>query len=338
MSSSSKGTNVYVGNSLHPTLVEEVRKALPDVSVKELRTHGRTVVEEDAKDAKQNAEILFGDSFLFKDVHEYEQLKWIQLKQAGVDFIIKQFNEKNNLPFLLTRINTNALFIGEYVLSYILALERKLFILHDNQKQKVWTSKFETKLATRLISNLTICILGVGNLGKEVAKRCKGLGMNVYGVTRTTYKEEHKSVYVDQYSTIAELSTVITTCDYICCCLPSTPETRGLLSGDVLKVCSDKKPILINCGRGDLINEATIVKAIQEKWLGGAVLDVIEREPLPSDSLLWDLPNVYITPHVSGYNTDQYNVKNIVEIFVENYRRYCDNKPLKLQVNLDAGY
>ncbi|KAL4227139.1 hypothetical protein ACF0H5_015112 [Mactra antiquata] len=298
----------------------------------------KEIAEKDLVLVKQNAEILFCDAILLKNLHEYKKVKWIQSKGAGVDSILKQFKTSEKPSFILTRVNVNGSLVGEYVISYIIALEHGMFKLHDFQHCMFWASESSLTINTRMLSDLSICILGLGILGKEIAKRCKIFGMKIHGVTRTKCEQDNRSECVDQYSTIDELSTVITTCDYICCCLPSTPETRGLLSGDVLKVCSDKKPILINCGRGDLINEATVVKAIQEKWLGGAVLDVIEREPLPSDSLLWDLPNVYVTPHVSGYSRDDSNVQDYVNIFVDNYKRYCDDKPLTNVVNLELGY
>ncbi|XP_052765258.1 glyoxylate/hydroxypyruvate reductase B-like [Mya arenaria] len=163
--------------------------------------------------------------------------------------------------------------------------------------------------------------------------------MTVIGVTKQVRTEERmQHDAVDQYVTIESLDEVLATVDYICCCLPGTPDTANMLSGDILKACCQKKPVLINTGRGDLIDEITLVTAIREGWLGGAVLDVNPAEPLPPDSPLWTLQNVLITPHISGYTRDPRHIQRYVDVFVENYRRYCDGQPLMYEVDFEKGY
>jgi phosphoglycerate dehydrogenase-like enzyme len=121
--------------------------------------------------------------------------------------------------------------------------------------------------------------------------------------------------------------------DYIVITLPSTPETMHLFDYDAFHAMK-RSSILISIGRGNVISETALVRALEEKLIRGAVLDVFEEEPLPEASPLWALPNVLITPHNSGFSFPE----NVVKIFAENYRRLVDNKPLKYMVDFERGY
>lgn len=150
----------------------------------------------------------------------------------------------------------------------------------------------------RSLTQLSLGVLGLGNIGKCIAKYCKALGMTIWGIGRTERKE--LPVEVDEYRTMSGLGEMLQSCDYICNVLPSTPETKGLLSGDVLQACQSKQACFINIGRGDVIDTASIVKALKNGWISHAILDVFEEEPLPQNSELWDMPGVTITPHCCG--------------------------------------
>ena len=148
------------------------------------------------------------------------------------------------------------------------------------------------------MTDLSVGILGLGDIGKEIARVCKALGMTVWAVGRRQRQE--KPPNVDQYRTLEFLPEVLQSCDYFCNVLPSTSVTYHLLSGNALECCSEKKPVFINIGRGDVIDETSLVNALQKGWISGAILDVFEKEPLPKDSPLWDMPQVTITPHYAA--------------------------------------
>ena len=147
----------------------------------------------------------------------------------------------------------------------------------------------------RLLSELSIGILGLGDIGKEIARACKALGMRVWGVGRQ--EKQEKNPNVDHYRTLKCLPEVLQSCDYFCNVLPDTSATRNLLSGNTLECGKEKSPVFINLGRGNVIDEASLVNALQKGWISGAILDVFENEPLPKESPLWDMPQVTITPH-----------------------------------------
>ena len=156
----------------------------------------------------------------------------------------------------------------------------------------------------RVMSKLTVGILGLGDIGQNLAKTCKALSMTVWGVGRTDKSDRLE--FVDHYTTLSGLPEVLQSCDYVCNILPSTPATKHVLSGNVLESGKDKHPVFINIGRGDVIDEKSLIHALNEGWISGAILDVFEVEPLPKESALWKMPQVVITPHVAGvFSTEE---------------------------------
>ena len=149
----------------------------------------------------------------------------------------------------------------------------------------------------RVMPKLTIGILGLGDIGQNLAKACKALSMTVWGVGRRDKSDRQE--FVDHYTTLSRLPEVLQSCDYVCNILPSTPATKHLLSGNVLESGKDKHPVFINIGRGNVIDEQSLIHALNEGWISGAILDVFEVEPLPKTSALWKMPQVVITPHVA---------------------------------------
>lgn len=156
----------------------------------------------------------------------------------------------------------------------------------------------------RLLSELSIAILGLGDIGRVVGKSCKHFGMTVYAMV--SQMPTVKQPYVDEYFTLAEMTEYLERADYVCNILPITKTTNDILSGNVLKHCAKKRSVLMNIGRGNVLSEESIVEALNNGWIRGAVLDVFRLEPLPSDSMLWTSPNVIITPHISALTMDRH--------------------------------
>ena len=150
----------------------------------------------------------------------------------------------------------------------------------------------------RSLSELTIGLVGFGEIGQEIAKYCKAMKMTVNSVRRDT--NTPKLAFVDNVFSVQNLSECLKQCDYVCNVLPSTAATRGFFSGSVLESCKEKKTVFINIGRGDVVDEGSILKALDNGWIGGAILDVYDVEPLPDSSPLWSHPKVTITPHIAG--------------------------------------
>ncbi|CAG5119691.1 unnamed protein product [Candidula unifasciata] len=267
------------------------------------------------------------------------QLKWAQSTSAGVDVFFSDYNSLKISPdFIMSRTTGSGRgqMMAEYVLVHILARERNLNLLAEQQKQ----ARFDNQHLAhyRMLSDLSIGILGLGSIGREVARACKAMNMVVWAGVRDKRLASGETVSpdVDYYRPMSRLNELLQECDYLACILPATPETKSLLSGDVLEPCKQKKTVLINTGRGNLIDDDSLINAVNQGWLGGAILDVFNQEPLPSHSPLWTLPGVTITPHVSCLARN--NASMIAKSYVNNLVRYLNGEQLLNQVDFTKGY
>ncbi|XP_078035720.1 glyoxylate/hydroxypyruvate reductase A isoform X2 [Augochlora pura] len=281
----------------------------------------------------QRADILLTDCNLFLPyLDKLQYLKWVQTTWAGVELLVPHLENKN-VNYVVTRFSDEAfgLAMAEYVVAHIFNFERNQKQQYENQRNGYW-GRDENISNHRLIHDLSVGVLGLGNIGKSIAEKLKVFGATVWGITRTQLKE--KLDYVDEHRTIESIHEMLKECDYVVNVLPSTPNTLGLLNGNMLQNCKDRGTVFINIGRGGIIKEADLVNAIQQRWISGAILDVFEKEPLPKDSKLWTLPQVTISPHISGVTRPQ----DVAKFFTKNYRKFIDGKDLLNKVNFRMGY
>ncbi|XP_064398289.1 glyoxylate/hydroxypyruvate reductase A-like [Halichondria panicea] len=277
----------------------------------------------------QSADVVVSDPVLISsNLDNLSKVKWVHSIWAGVS----QVTSSAPFPFILTRhAGSFGILMAEYVIAQIVCRERKLLIAHQNQLQHKWDKTPWSTRQERLLSSLSIEILGVGAIGSKVAEMCKAFGMTVWGLTRT--EPTTACPHVDHHRLLEGLPEVLANSDYVCSILPSTPQTAGLLNGDILQNCSKKKSVLINVGRGDVVSEAVLVTAIRHGWLGGAILDVFEQEPLPESSELWSMPEVVITPHISAQCTQE-----CADVFASQLQEFMQGKKLKHTVEWGRGY
>jgi phosphoglycerate dehydrogenase-like enzyme len=294
------------------------RRALPGIRVERTRddaTTGRAIAQ---------AEIILADPPLIAPhLDKASHLKWLQSTWAGVDAIFRMNSRRD---FLLTRVQ--GLFgplMAEYILGHIIAREREVVTLAKQQRDRIW----KPEIHYRRLSTLTLGILGLGEIGGAVARTAKTFGMTVWGLR--THDEPVPGV--DRVFTTEQLDEFLAGPDYLANTLPSTPLTQGLLSGGILKACQPSA-VFMNVGRGDVVDEASLVTAIRKGWITGAVLDVFPEEPLPPESPLWELPNVTITPHVAAYSFPD----TVAEIFTANLARYQAGESLLYRVDWERGY
>ncbi|XP_025106353.1 uncharacterized protein LOC112571532 isoform X2 [Pomacea canaliculata] len=323
---------VLIASGDGANLEKRVKVTLPHINVLNLQ-YDATGITKEMIEYIENAEILLCDPPFFVECLSLKiphKFKWVQVTWAGIDSLRNVIHSnKLELGCCLTRTGEGfGQLMGEYVLGHIISREHHFQELLLKQKQKEWSRAEFSNI--RPLTSLTIGILGLGSIGSEVARMCKEMGMTVWALSRT---KKMSAPYVDYLRTYEDLKELLSNSDYICNILPDTAETHNLLSGDVLKECQMKKSVLINIGRGTIISEESLVHAISEGWLGGAVLDVFVKEPLPSNSVLWSLDGVLITPHVSG----PFSTK-VADAFISNFRLYEAKKPLKYVVDWEKGY
>ncbi|KAG8181953.1 hypothetical protein JTE90_026894 [Oedothorax gibbosus] len=311
-----------------PDLIEKLKLfALPGIQLKNIPILGTNIDEEDI-DSLKEAEILVCDTdLLIKNYKNMPNLKWAHSTWAGVQSLFKAFAKEPS--FTITRHGGDAFcgVMAEYVMCQILICERKFKLCWKNQQSKTWSN---TNFSHRSLNQITVTILGAGNMGTAVANFLKLRGTTVLGFARKP-RPLHKNDVFDKISN--DLVEVIKDCDYLCNTLPSTPLTTGILNSSLLKNCQ-KSPVLINVGRGSLITEDELVHALQNGTLSGAVLDVFEQEPLPASSRLWDMPQVTITPHIATLST----AEHVAEEFFNSFSSYIDGHGLSNILDWSAGY
>lgn len=333
---------IYVFSQI-PELAKLTSTALPGCQVinVELRQHSGKYTRELKIDDRElndlkDAEIVFGDpNLVVQTFHKLPKLKWIQSTWAGIDLFLKVLSETGQKPpdCPISRFSGESFgqLIFDYCIAHIIMHERKLFSNYvDTKLNKIWQREMVWNY--RSTNEITIGILGgTGAIGSLVARKFSLLGSKVIGYGRSELGNRKDTPLV-KYST--KLEDILPECDYIIGVLPSTPHTKGLLNNDVLKMCREKSPVLINVGRGSLISESDIVSALNNNWISAAVLDVFETEPLPETSVLWSHPNVFITPHNAAIS----RANDCVKLFVENYGKFVGKQQLLYTIDWKCGY
>lgn len=260
------------------------------------------------------------------DITKFPNLKLIQLSSIGFDFIPKE-DILNKSIILSNNRGGYSIPMGEWIVMNLLMLSRKAVKFWDNKKEKKW--KLDSKL-TELYGK-TVTFLGTGTISSEAAKRLQGFEMNVVGVnTKGT-----DMLYFDKVYALEEVKTAIEQADYLVMVLPFTERTNHFLDKEKLSWMKNTT-MLINVSRGNVIDEVALTEALKSKTLAGAALDVFEEEPLSSESELWEMDNVFISPHNSWISEQRDNRR--FNLIYENLKAFIQNKPLKNVVDIKRGY
>lgn len=269
----------------------------------------------------EGAEIILSWQIPNELLKKAKSLRWFASMAAGNEDLVNNPDLPEHV--ILTKATVYGEMMAEYVFAYLLHFSRNVSKYFEDQGKKLWHQKRPGRLRGKVMG-----ILGLGSVGKEIAKRGKQFGMRVLGVKRDPVPMR----YIDQVFEPGEMEKMIPVVDYLIVALPFTPETYHLLGEKELRLMK-KGAFLFNIGRGKTIDEAALIKVLKMNKIK-AVLDVFETEPLPEESELWRMENVIITPHVSGINIPE----EICEEFIRNYRRWVRGKPLVGLVNRNKGY
>ncbi len=268
-------------------------------------------------------EIVMGSPLMIRDaLSELPNLKWAQSTWAGVEPLLDPSLRRN---YILT--NARGVFgqlMSEFVLAYLLAHERKLFELAEQQKTKEWKG-----FQAQSLRGKTIGLLGVGSIGAEVARTAKFFGMDVRGYTRASESSKH----VDRYYHTGQLNDFANGLDYLVNILPNTKNTQKIVDAELLNALPSHA-LFINVGRGSVVDEAALLEALESERIAGAVLDVFEQEPLPREHSFWSAKNLKVTFHTSAPSLPE----DIAKVFIANYRLYIKGKRLKYLVDFEKGY
>ena len=275
-------------------------------------------------------DVLFGWDFRANALREIwpraTRLKWVQWSGAGVDAVL--FPDFANSKVILT--NARGVFdvaMAEYTLGLILAMAKAFPETWRLQAQKTW----KYRMTERVLAQ-QVLVIGVGSIGREIARMLSSVGMQVSGMGRT--RRDHDPDFGIVYGS-GELLAALPLADYVVVVVPSTEQSRGMLGAREFQAM---KPTarLINVARGDILDETALCAALAEGAIAGAALDVFATEPLPDSSPLWSMPNVIVSPHISGDFID--HQREIVNLFIDNLDRYRSGQPLRNVVDKSLGF
>ncbi len=256
------------------------------------------------------------------------KLKWIQAISAGVDRWIDTDVWKSRI--ILTGVSgIHATPIGEFVMALML-----MFAKNTPKAFRMMDTRLWRRYPAYTLRDKTVGIVGLGHIGSEVARLSKAFGMQTIATRRST-RRQGKARNVDLLLPQARMKEMLAKSDYVVLSVPLTPETRNIIGQAELKAMKPTARI-INIGRGPLIDEEALIRALDEGDIAGAGLDVTYTEPLPRESRLWDFENVILSPHISGGMEDY--MLRATQVFCENLRRYMKGKGLLNVVDRRRGY
>jgi glyoxylate/hydroxypyruvate reductase A len=276
----------------------------------------------EAEPAMAEAEILYGWGVPAPLLARGTKLRWVQSMGAGVErFLVPE------LPHGVVVTRAAGIFgpwMAEYTLGWSLWVSQRMELFRERQRERRWVDD-----PPRRLRGATLCLLGLGDVGRTIARVARGFGMTVIGVTRSGRQvPEASRVY-----RLNRMLDALARADFVVVTVPLTPETRGLVGAGELAAMKDTA-WLINVARGAVVEEEPLIEALSGHTIGGAVLDVFAQEPLPPEHPLWRLPNAVITPHISGPSTPE----EVGAVFNDNLRRYLARRPLRHVVNRARGY
>jgi phosphoglycerate dehydrogenase-like enzyme len=262
-------------------------------------------------------------------------LTWIALPSAGADHAIRAGMVQPGGPVVTTASSIHAVPIGEFALSLMLMWVRHWPQIVDYQRAATWPdSAGREQLHGRELDGATLGIVGLGAIGRHIARLGRAFGMRIVA-TRRSASAGASDPDADLLVPPDRLGDLLGASDFVVVSVPATEQTRHLIGAEELRMMR-RDAFLINISRGSAIDEAALVAALTDGVIGGAGLDVFETEPLAAESPLWRLPNVIVSPHMAG-NTDQYS-RRFTDLFLENLARYRAGEPLRNVVDLARGY
>ena len=341
---------ILIGSYLEPELVDQIRQVDDRLAVTyrpdllpspryPADHHGHPVSRTDEQEAEWRAllrrtHILFD----FDRANGLElpvlapNLVWIQATSAGIGEYVRRMGYATSMPraIFTTASGVHAQPLAEFCFMVMFAFHKKLLMTLRDQGRKHWE-----RFAGADLNGQTLVVVGVGRVGKEIARVGKSLGMRVLGVKRSPSGVEPRDLHLDVLVGPDDLHSVIREARNLVLIAPHTAETEHMIGATELALLPEGA-VFINIGRGALVDESALVEALRSGRLLGAGLDVFETEPLPASSPLWEMENVIISPH-SASTSDRENGR-IVDLFCRNLRLFLDGQPLENRFDVTLGF
>lgn len=312
--------------------LEKVRSVDKSIKVTAVSSLDKQEIAKQIKDVN----IIAGSPYVIPKIKEAKKLKWIQAFSAGVEKVLTPEIIKSKV-IVSNSSGIHATPIAEHVIGFMLIFTRKFYDTFKKQQKKNWQRNQDlTELKGK-----TVLIVGLGHIGIGVARLANCFGSHVIAVRQNIKNKPSTNSVLDKPNFVSklyakqQLDNVLPKADFVVLSLPLTHETHHLFDMKKFKLMK-KSAVIINIGRGSLINEKDLIKALEQKIIGGAGLNVTEEEPLSQKSKLWEMENVVITPHHSGWS-EKY-MDRAIDLFCVNFRAYLKGKKLPNLVDKTRGY
>jgi D-2-hydroxyacid dehydrogenase (NADP+) len=308
-----------------PIMPETIRRRWPEMRVVHLPDYDRLAEE------LPDTDIFIGASLRPEQFSHARRLKWIHSTAAGVSQLM--YPELRSAGIILT--NPSGIFsppMAEHTMGLMISLARNFPDSVRYQDRGQWGQQPISEQPLTELNGQLLLIVGYGSIGRELARRARGFDMRVWGVTRSG---EGDTAHVEKILPVAKLEDGLTLADYIVLAAPETHETQQLIgAAQIAKIKRGAR--LINVGRGALVDETALIRALEAGALGGAALDVTSTEPLPADSPLWKTRNLFITPHTSGVSDRLWQKET--RLLMDLLERWFDGRELFNVVDFGRGY
>ena len=259
-------------------------------------------------------------------------VRWIQATSAGIGQFVRRMGYAERMPntIFTTASGVHAQPLAEFCLLAMLMFSRNMLTIQQQQARRHWERLAGTDLVGR-----TLGIVGMGKVGREIARLARPMGLRVVGNKRCMDGVDPADLHVDALYGPEGLDELLRQVEYLVLCTPHTDETTKMIGSRELGLLP-AGAVLINIARGAVVDEEALIDSLQSGHLGGAALDVFEEEPLPVESPLWDMPNVLVSPH-SASTSDREN-ERLTDIFCADLRCYLDGKPMQNVLDVDRLY
>ncbi len=282
---------------------------------------------DEAMNYVEDADVIIGATIPGNIIKKAKKLKLVHAITAGVDKVDLNAIKESNVPLCNAR-GAYSIPVAEHAIALIMIWELKLLKQLEYAKSEKWHYVLHGEL-----TNKTLGIIGYGDIGREIAKRGKGLNMHVLAIKRNPTSQ--KDDFLDFLGSTKDLAFVLKESDYVVIALPLTRDTYHIISEKELRNMKNNA-VLVNISRGAVVDETALIKALKEKWIAGALLDVLEKEPPDPTNPLLTMDNVIITPHTSGITENAF--ERVAKIIAENLERLEKGEKLINQVDLNKEY
>lgn len=271
--------------------------------------------------------VTYGEDLTAEDIADAEKVQWIMVASAGIEKLPHQAIEERGITVSNVK-GIHKIPMAESVLAHLLSLKRSLPMIYENQRNQEWNRKIRSSE----LHGSTALILGPGAIGSEIGRLLQAFGVRTIGCNRSG----KQALHMDEMVSFENILEKLPQADYVLSILPSTDETKQLLTIAHFKAMKNTA-IFMNFGRGDLVSDAVLLEALESEEIACAVLDVFEQEPLPKDHPYWTMDNVVVSPHVSSHSGKY--VERALDIFIPDLKKWLADQTVPANlVNMEKGY